>query len=365
VVALTLKYSGQLAPGAPGIDLPVHAQQLENVMTGNLFLQNSGTLNPVAGNKAITQTYPYPPAIYLVLAPITLLFQPPFPLPAIVGVATIFLDSLFVIGLLWLVAQARLAQRTATLAAIVYLFFPQSYVLLNYPNTAQALAQAAGWIFLLVALAQPDPREIGQKLRLCILAVLSIAGHFGVFLTMTMVQIYTYLFGGLRRTAIYWVCTGILVSIVYYSQYLTLILDQVHRLDSQKNLTRTQAFLVLWNTGIDDHYVWVTFLVALLAIGLTAVARRPLLRQVWWSTVATCLTLGVLRVGFSINPTRFVILLAPFVAMGIAMMATRYAQTRAGRWMMYFFFLSQIVLAIMTWYTLKIDHNMIRWSLPQ
>jgi hypothetical protein len=61
---MVLKYSGALAPGAPGIDLPVHAQQLENVMSGNLYLQNSGTLNPVAGDKAVTQTYPYPPSSY-------------------------------------------------------------------------------------------------------------------------------------------------------------------------------------------------------------------------------------------------------------------------------------------------------------
>ncbi|MFM2032930.1 MAG: hypothetical protein RLZZ297_1695 [Chloroflexota bacterium] len=365
VVALTLKYSGFLAPGSPGADLPVHAQQLENVMTGNLFLQNSGTLNPVAGNTAITQTYPYPPAIYLVLAPLAILFQPPFPLTSIVGAATIFLDSLFVIGLLWVVAESRLSRRTAVLAAIAYLLFPQSYVLQNYPNTAQALAQVAGWVFLVLALAQPDPRTVGQRLRLIIMAFLSIAGHFGVFITMTLVQCYTYLFGGLRKTAVYWVYTGIAVSLVYYSQYLSLILDQLQRLDSEKDATPLQAALTLWYTGIDDHYVGGAFVVALLAIGLTAVARRPLLRQIWWSTVAASATLAVLRVGFSINPTRFVILLTPFFALGIAMMSQRYLQSRAGRWMVYFFYISLITVGLMTWYTLKIDHDMIRWSLPQ
>ncbi|RLT30114.1 MAG: hypothetical protein DWI54_06910, partial [Chloroflexi bacterium] len=313
VVALVLKIAGSIAPGAPLIDVPLHAQQLENVMVGNLYLQNSGTLNPVAGNKAITQTYPYPPAIYLLIAPIALLFQPPFSLNAVVSISTMLLDALFVVGLIWLVHTNRLSHRVAVLTSMVYLFFPQSYVLQNYPNTAQALAQAAGWIFLLVAAANPRPQGLNQRIGLSMLALLSVAGHFGVFITMTLVQACAFVLGGLRRTAIYWIITGAFVSALYYSQYVALILDQVNRLDSQVQLSWVQDFALLWQKGINDHYSGVVFVVATLAIGLTTLRTRPLLRQLWWSAYATAIMLGVLRIGFDINPTRFVIMLSPLV----------------------------------------------------
>jgi hypothetical protein len=109
----------------------------------------------------------------------------------------------------------------------------------------------------------------------------------------------------------------------------------------------------------------VVFVVATLAIGLTTLRTRPLLRQLWWSAYATALMLGVLRIAFDINPTRFVIMLSPLVALGMGMLAHRYMRSRAGRWLVYFFFISQALIGIMTWYTLKIDHDMIRWSLPQ
>jgi hypothetical protein len=365
VMALVLKVSGSIAPGAPAIDVPVHAQQLENVMRGNLYLQNSGTLNPVAGNKAITQTYPYPPSIYLLLAPIALLFQPPFTLDAVVGMSTMLLDALFVLGLIWLVHSNRLSHRVAVLTSMVYLFFPQSYVLQNYPNTAQALAQAAGWIFLVVAAALPHPRGLNQRIGLSLLALLSVAGHFGVFITMSVVQAFAFVMGGLRRTVVYWVVTGAVVTALYYSQYVALILDQVNRLDNQTQLTWIQDFTLLWQKGINDHYSGVVFVVGTLALGLTTLRTRPLLRQLWWSAYATAVVLGVLRIAFDINPTRFVIMLSPLIALGLGLLAHRYMRSRAGRWLVYFFFISQALIGIMTWYTLKIDHDMIRWSLPQ
>lgn len=365
VVALVFKLSGLIAPGAPAIDVPVHAQQLENVMLGNLYLQNSGTLNPVAGNKAITQTYPYPPAIYLLLAPIAILLNPPFSINAMVSILTMLLDALFVIGLIWLVHKNRLSHRVAVLTSMVYLFFPQSFVLQNYPNTAQSLAQASGWVFLLVAAALPNPQGINQRIGLSLLALLSVAGHFGVFITMSIVQACAFLLGGLRRTVVYWVIIGVFVSVVYYSQYVALILDQVNRLDNQVQLSWMQDFAVLWQKGINDHYSGVVFVVATLALGLTTLRTRPLLRQLWWSAYATALALGILRVAFDINPTRFVIMLSPLVALGMGLLAHRYMRSRAGRWLVYFFFISQALIGIMTWYTLKIDHDMIRWSLPQ
>jgi uncharacterized membrane protein len=81
------------------------------------------------------------------LAPIAILLNPPFSINAMVSILTMLLDALFVIGLIWLVHKNRLSHRVAVLTSMVYLFFPQSFVLQNYPNTAQSLAQASGWVF--------------------------------------------------------------------------------------------------------------------------------------------------------------------------------------------------------------------------
>ena len=129
--------------------------------------------------------------------------------------------------------------------------------------------------------------------------------------------------------------------------------------------TRLAGFLDLWNNGINDHYSWVVFCVALLSLGLPVLRNRPALSKTLWAGFAASGLLAVLRVGFYANPTRLVIFLAPLIALGIGMLAPRYTNQRAGRWLIYTLFAYLAYSALTAWLSITIDQQLVRWVLPQ
>jgi hypothetical protein len=235
----------------------------------------------------------------------------------------------------------------------------------SYPVVAQNLAQWASWCFVLLAIIYYGNPAIRPKIVQLLFAGIAITGHFGAFITMTIMQGWQLLFGTMRRTAWYWVGMTTFLTIVYYSQYTILIFGQMKRLVHDNNGTRLSQFMNLWQNGIDDHYSWVVFCVALLSLGLPVLRTRPALTKTLWAGVATSGLLAVLRVVFYANPTRLVIFLAPLIALGIGMLVPRYTNHRAGRWLVYTLFAYLAYSALTTWLTLTIDQQLVRWILPQ
>jgi hypothetical protein len=182
---------------------------------------------------------------------------------------------------------------------------------------------------------------------------------------MTIMQVWQFLLGTMRSAAWRWLGLTALFGVIYYSQYIVLILAQMGRLVRDSNGTRLGGLINLWNNGIDDHYSWVVFCVALLSLGLPVLRTRPALAKTLWAGVATSGLLAVLRVVFYANPTRLVIFLAPLIALGIGMVVPRYTNHRAGRWLVYTLFAYLAYSALTAWLTITIDQQLVRWVLPQ
>jgi len=365
VLAVALRMLAYSAPGVDGVDRKVHARQLESVIYGNIYLENIGTI--VYGGDAgeNNQVYPYPPAIYLLLSPVMLLVSPVMTFNFYVGLAALFVDATLVFFLVWMIIQQGLGQRVAIYSALALLWFPQAYVMHSYPVVAQDLAQWASWCFAFLAIIYyGNPTNRNTILQLFFAGV-AITGHFGAFITMTIMQVWQFLFGTLRQAAWRWLGVVIVLGIVYYSQYVVLIFAQMGRLVHKSNGTRLNGFLNLWHSGIDDHYTWVVFCVALLSLGLPVLRQRPALTKTLWAGFAASGVLAVLRVVFYANPTRLVIFLAPLIALGVGMIMPRYTNHRAGRWLVYTLFAYLAYSAQTTWLTLTIDQQLVRWILPQ
>lgn len=365
VLAVAVRMLAYSAPGVDGFDRKVHARQLESVIYGNIYLENIDTVVTGSDSGANLQVYPYPPAIYLLLTPLMLLLSPVITFNFYVGLVALLVEATLVFFLVWLVIQQGLGQRVAIYSALALLWFPQAYVMHSYPLVAQALAQWASWCFAFLAIIYYGNPSNRNKILQLFFAGIAIAGHFGAFITMSIMQVWQFLFGTLRPAAWRWFGVTAVLGIIYYSQYVGLIFAQMNRLLNESNDTWLNGLLMLWRIGINDHYTWVVFCVALLSLGLPALRQRPALTKTLWAGFATSGLLAVLRVVFYANPTRLVIFLAPLIALGIGMLAPRYTHHRAGRWLIYTLFAYLAYSALTTWLTLTIDQQLVRWTLPQ
>jgi hypothetical protein len=365
VLAVALRILAYSAPGADGVDRKVHARQLESVIYGNIYLENIGTIVRGGDIGANQQVYPYPPAVYLLLSPIMLLVSPVMTFNFYVGLAALLIDASLVFFLVWMIIQQGLGQRVAIYSALALLWFPQAYVMHSYPVVAQDLAQWASWCFAFLAIIYYGNPHMRNQIVQLLFAGIAITGHFGAFITMTIMQVWQFLLGTMRPAAWRWLGLSAVFGIVYYSQYIVLIWAQMGRLVHASTGTRLAGFLDLWNNGINDHYSWVVFCVALLSLGLPVLRQRPALSKTLWAGFAASGLLAVLRVVFYANPTRLVIFLAPLIALGIGMLAPRYTNHRAGRWLIYTLFAYLAYSALTAWLSITIDQQLVRWILPQ
>lgn len=365
IIAAALRLFVYTAPGVDGIDRKVHARQLESVIYGDIYLENVGNIVNVPGETPQLQTYPYPPAVYLLITPLILLLSPVMTFNYYVGAIAIIVEATLACVVVWLLLHQRLGRGVAWYSAIALLFFPQAYVFHSYPVVAQALAQWASWWFVFLALIAGEHATTRQRIVQGVFALIAITGHFGAFLTMSVMQGIQWLIGTLRRTAWVWIIVAGVLSAIYYSQYLTLILAQTSNMMQKVTMNRYAAFIKLWQRGIDDHYGWIVFVLGLLGLASPRLISRITLRHTLWAAAATMVLLLVMRVVFAVNPTRIVIFVAPIIAIGFGLMAAEYRRHRAGAVMLacvcgYFAYVS-----LVTWLTINIDQHLIRWVLPQ
>lgn len=365
VLAVLMRLMVYSAPGADGVDRKVHARQLESVIYGDIYLENIGTLVNSANQPRQVQTYPYPPATYLFIAPLILLLSPVMTFNYFVGAIAIIIEATLVLGIVRVILHHRLGSRTAWYSAIVFLFFPQAYVMHSYPVVAQAIAQWASWWFVCLTLLASETPSLRQRIFHGLVALLAITGHFGAFLTMSMMQGIQWVIGTMRRSAWIWIIVTIAMSMLYYSQYVVLIAAQSRKMVQDLALSRLDVLQQLWVGGIDDHYSWVVFVIGLLGLASPRLRNHTALRHTVWAGAGTLAVLAILRVVFFVNPTRIIIFVAPIIAIGMGLMAREYQRHRAGVLMVVVLAAYLSYTSLTTWMTLNIDQQLIRWILPQ
>ena len=77
------------------------------------------------------------------------------------------------------------------------------------------------------------------------------------------------------------------------------------------------------------------------------------------------MTFIVLRVGLQVNSTRFIIFVAPLVALGAGVFLAHLARHRAGRMLIHALIGYLAYISLVQWYTVMIAHQMQRWYTPQ
>lgn len=365
LLAVLIKILGFSVPGARFADLSIHIKQFENVLIGNLYQQMQGTISHDLIYQNQIQTYPYPPLAYLLIAPFFGVASNIFTIGQVIGVTAIAVEASLVVGVVWLSRRLRLSWGATTIAAATYVALPQSFILQNHTAAAQVIGQWASWIFMGVAVAAGAQPSIRQRWVLVVMAIITSAGHFGAFITMSVVQGFHVLIGTLRRAAWIWFGVVALMSVLYYSQFVTLILDQLQYVTRNTSITRWSEFMMILEMGVVDHYSAIIFGLGILAPFHPRFRRDSHIWSMWMAAFATFGLFTMLRVGFFVSPTRYVILLSPLIAIGMGSMSGGFLRQRAGKLMIFTLLGYEIMMAVQAWTTYKIDHQLIRWIVPQ
>lgn len=365
LIALLIKILGFVTPGARYADLQIHIMQFENVLRGNLYQQMDGTIARDLIDQNKIQTYPYPPLAYLVIAPFSFLTEGYLQSRSIIGMLTILIDASLVVGIVWLARQLSLSWPATTIAALTYVALPQSFILQNHTAAAQVIGLWASWVFMFVAGGLGALTQRRQTLWLVLMAIITSAGHFGTLLTTSVVQAFHLVMKPLRRAA--WIWFGVVsgISVLYYSQFFSLILDQFKYLTRDTGASRWNEVHMIFNVGVFDHYSAIIFVLGILAVWHPRFRRNPQIWSIWVAAFATFVALTLLRIGIFVSPTRYVIMLSPLIAVGIGSISAGYFRTRIGQLMVMTLLSYEVMMAIDAWTTYKITHHLVRWIVPQ
>lgn len=365
VLAVALRIMIYSAPGADGGDRMLHARHLEHIIFGDIYLAYTDSIDTDAVTPRYVATYPYPPAVYLLLAPFMLVLSPVMTFNYYVGVMALLVDATLALALVRLMLHLGFGRHVAAHSVFVLLFFPQAYVIHRYPWVTHAFAQSASWWFVYLTIIAGDRATIRQRIIQGVFAVVAITGHVGTFLTMSVMQGFQWLLGRMRHAAWVWIVVAISMIALYYSQYLTLVADQRDSVLQRSTPMRLDAMSMLWIAGIDDHYRWIVFVIGLLGVALPRIITRPELHVTVIAGIATTTILALVRIVWPVHPTLILIFIAPLIAIGVGMMTTAWQRHRAGYVLVMTMFAYFAYVGLTTWMTFTIEQPLIRWMLPQ
>lgn len=363
--ALVIKLLGFVTPGARFADLSIHITQFENVLLGNLYQQMQGTISHDLIDQNQIQTYPYPPLAYMVMAPFALVTEGLLTSRQVIGILTMLIDASLVVGVVWLARRLRFSWSATTIAALAYVALPQSFILQNHTAAAQVIGQWASWVFVLVAVAAGTQTQTRDKLFLILMALITSAGHFGALLTTSIMQGFHLLIGKLRTAAWVWFGVVVSVSLLYYSQFITLILSQLQFLTRDTAISRWGELMMIINMGVFDHYSAIIFVLGVIAVLHPRFRRDAHIWSIWIAAFATFGLFTMLRVGLFVSPTRYIIMLSPLIALGLGSICAGYLRSRAGQLMVIALLGYEIITTINAWTAYKIGHQLVRWIVPQ
>lgn len=313
IAHLLLKTTGVLSPGYLGTDIGFHAHKFEAVLRGTIF--------QIADGQGLT--YPYPPTIYTLIAPIVLPLQAIVPLTLLIHLSAVVIDSSTIILLAWLAHRFGWSHLRIGLMSALYVVLPAGFLLQWQATVAQTIGQWLGVIAVVTSFT--DQRTLSR-----LSMALTMVGHFGAFLTLHLTYTLAFLHRSLRPIALRWWGVFVVVSVCFFSQYVTTILAQFAALtQSDGNTTIAERWWqYAWQYGIYGHYYGIGL--ALMLIGLWS-ARSDRLRALSGLMVGSTTILMLAQVLADIDTTRYVIALFPFVALYAAVPLAQLWRSNAGR----------------------------------
>jgi hypothetical protein len=284
LLVFTTRYGGKIYPDSMPGDIGFHANRYADVVRGNVLL--------LSRNRGVD--FPYPPALYLLLAPLTLLGSDRGRLLQLTSALFDALSPLLIYAIATRSTLRATGQRSAqrdasfaTLAAALYAFTAAGYLTTWWNFSTHIFAQFAHLLLItaIVLLWRPSqgerpiagpaalPLAISSWWSVAALVVLQLLvylGHFGFWINMSLLGAGALLLAlrgraswpAFRPALISFVMAQLLAVLFFYSGYSGLFLSQA-RATATGGLTGLagraavdQALLweTLWDAGFRVHF---------------------------------------------------------------------------------------------------------------
>lgn len=352
LTSVALKWGGAWYPQFHSSDLLFHAHRLEFVAQGNLLFTSE---LPDAARRVV----PYPPALYIALAPLTIFSQA---YAALLVVFNALADAAAILCIYFAARkleadakrQSKIENRKfayALFAAFLVAFNPVSFWIYSWGNHTNIFAQAAATILFALLLTVPltRPRNFLLALFLFLLAAL---GHLGVFLSLLAFLPLVILFrfmtreAAARREALAFgalLLGGIGLSwLWYYAEFSEALFKQAQIFAVDFGAGRAAGSGVNTAARVLDvgRYTVEQLGVVLILLGLAGIPLawkkfEKRARAVWsaWLLVGGVFALITIGAAFS---TRYTLWSAPALALsGAFVLVWLSEKSRAARWLAY------------------------------
>jgi hypothetical protein len=311
---VAIKGLGALVPGYFGTDLFFHVNRFVGVFSGQFY--------QIADGQG--QTYPYPPGVYQLLAPLVLPLMAVFPTHYVMIFTAIIVDSSTILIVAWMCQRLAWSHRSIALMACLYVVLPAGFLMQWQATVAQNIGQWLGMMAIATSLW-----------RITMLSVIAMAwtvvGHFGAFLTLHLAYTIAVAFRELRQMAWWWWGVVVVMGGLFYSQYVRLIYEQLytHYIDDPATQMewQTRWWDLVWKYGVYGHYLGIAVVLAIVGLILAP-------RDRWWQMAVAMMTstglLLVAQVFGGFNATRYMIFIFPVVASFAGLALGRLCRGRAG-----------------------------------
>ncbi len=282
VLSFVLKYGGRLYPQAMPGDLQLHVNRYSAMIQGAVYIQ--------AQHRGLP--FPFPPALYLLLAPLTL---PGFDIAFLFECVAGLLEATTVVLLYILTTGVVGSARLGVLAAATYALTAGGFMVTWFAFETHVAAQWFAILLLVVlALRWPNYGDRPTWWLLVVLLALVFLGHIGLFIN-------TVLLGLLLVALLWWrtnsagerrgvrcllsagLVAGLFAALFYYSGFMELILSQVYGVATQglngvtarRPIAPATSLRVLWEGGLITHFGFFPVALALPGTLLIGADRQP------------------------------------------------------------------------------------------
>lgn len=363
LLSVGLKWGGAWYPQFQSSDLLFHVHRLEFVSQGQLFFTSE---LPDAARRVV----PYPPALYIALAPF-LPFQPDY---SALLIAFDGLADAAAVAAIYFAARQVLKNRSdgidgekvALLAAFLVAFNPVAFWIYSWGNHTNIFGQAAATILFCLLLTQPIARPRNFLVMLFLFFVAA-AAHLGVFLSLlaffppAIVLLFLLRDETTRRESGWllalFVVGLVTVSALYYAEFSNILIAQAQKFVADFGAGHAGSgqggttFERILNVGryTEEQIGWV-----LLAAGAAGapLAWRYFTRRavtIWGAWLLVGIVFGLVTLGAAFS-TRYTVWAAPALALsgGLAL-AWLFQKMRGAQFAVYALCAGAFVQTLWVW----------------
>lgn len=342
LLCVGLKWGGVWYPQFHSSDLAFHGHRLEYVASGNLFFTSE---LPDAARRVV----PYPPALYIFLAPFAPWLNDP---EGLLLVGNVLLDALVIVAFYFTArrafeastfnpSEANQPAHAALFSTFLFAFNPVSFWIYSWGNHTNIFGQAAANLLFFLLLTQSLARPRHFLLALFFLFLAS-AAHLGVFLSLLAFFPLAILLRWFTRDtntrreafalALVFLSGIAIVFVLYYAEFSTALFaqTQTYLQDFMAGRAATRSGVTFQRVAdvarfTTEQLGWILLVAGIVEIPFARKNFSGRVRALWLAWLLVGVLFGLVTIGSTFS-TRYTLWAAPALALSGGLMLARLSE---------------------------------------